>query len=354
MMAGGGASGGARPDRHPCGGPDRHIPVMLAEVLAALQPANGETYIDGTFGAGGYSSAILAAADSHVIAIDRDPTAIAGGTALAEAYAPRLTLVEGVFSELDIHAQGAGPIHGVVLDIGVSSMQLDQPERGFSFLGDGPLDMRMGDAGPTAADIVNGASEALLADIFFHLGEERRAYALARAIVEDRGETPFLTTRSLAELCARVVGRGHHDDKHPATRAFQALRIYVNDELGELERALFAAERVLAPGGRLVVVSFHSLEDRIIKQFFATRSGLEAGPSRYQPARSEQIAPSFQLINRGAVKPTEDEVAANPRARSAKLRSGVRTAAAPWPETALAPRLPEHGAGRGRPKRAKR
>jgi 16S rRNA (cytosine1402-N4)-methyltransferase len=229
--------------------------VLLDEVLAALKPANGETFIDGTFGAGGYTSAILDAAETHVVAIDQDPHALASGQALVEKYAPRLTLREGRFGDLDQIAADAGipGADGVVLDIGVSSMQLDHAERGFSFMSDGPLDMRMARAGESAADVVREASEELLADIFYHLGEERRSRAVARAIARVRESNEITTTRQLADLVQRTLGRGKGDDKHPATRVFQALRIYVNDELGQLMDALSAAERGLKPGGRLVV-----------------------------------------------------------------------------------------------------
>lgn len=306
--------------------PAPHIPVMLDEVIAALAPAAGETHVDGTFGAGGYTRAILAGG-AGVIAIDRDPTAIAAGAALVAASAGRLTLVEGRFGELDQHvaALGRAPVDGVVLDIGVSSMQLDRAERGFSFRTDGPLDMRMGSDGPTAADVVNTSSERELARIFWLYGEEKRANALARAIVQDRDAAPFLTTRALADLCGRVVG-GRPGDIHPATRAFQALRIHVNGELDELADALAAAERVLAEGGRLVVVTFHSLEDRIVKRFLADRSRERAGGSRHAP-ETDIAAPTFRLALKGSLAASDAEARANPRARSAKLRAAIRTGA---------------------------
>ena len=296
-----------------------HHPVMLAEVMAALQPRAGEVIVDGTFGGGGYTRAILASG-ARVVAIDRDPAAIARAERLA-AEAPGLAVVEGRFAELDEHARAAGhdAVDGVVLDIGVSSFQLDEAERGFSFRFDGPLDMRMGGHGPTAADIVNTAEERDLAALFRIYGEERRASALARAIVTDR---PFHTTAELAGLCERVV-RQARDGIHPATRAFQALRIAVNDELGELARALAAAERVLRAGGRLVVVAFHSLEDRIVKRFLAARTKVEAG-SRHMPV-ADAPAPSFEPIGRKALTASAEEAGRNPRARSAKLRAGRRT-----------------------------
>lgn len=266
MNGSGGAAGSAT------GGPARHVPVLLAEVLAALQPKSGEIYLDGTFGAGGYTRGILEAADCRVIALDRDPTAIAAGQAMVEEFGGRLTLIGTEFAEMEEAAAPFGRLDGIVLDIGVSSMQLDEAERGFSFRFDGPLDMRMAGEGESAADLVNSRSEAELADIFYHYGEERLARPIARAIVHDRKATPFRSTKQLAELIGRIV-RSKPGDIHPATRSFQALRIAVNDELNELASALHAAERLLKPGGRLVVVSFHSLEDRIVKVFLATRSG---------------------------------------------------------------------------------
>ncbi len=306
-----------------------HLPVMLPEVLAALAPAPGEIHIDGTFGAGGYTSAILQAG-ADVIAIDRDQTAIARGADVQAEFPGRLRLVNGRFGQLDEHANafGVASVDGVVLDIGVSSMQLDQAERGFSFRNDGPLDMRMGQDGPTAADIVNFLPEKDLSRIFWVLGEERRAGNLARAIVEDRVGEPYLRTRQLASLAERVIGVKYGSKRaeiHPATRAFQALRIYVNDELGELGEALAAAERILKPGGRLVVVTFHSLEDRIVKRFFADRSRDKAGGSRHAP-EIDVPEPTFTLLTKGALAASDDETGNNPRARSAKLRAGLRTA----------------------------
>jgi 16S rRNA (cytosine1402-N4)-methyltransferase len=305
----------------------RHIPVLLHEVIAALSPADGERHVDGTFGAGGYSRAILAAADTRVLGIDRDPLAISAGEAAGEA---RLTLCRGVYSRMDVIADEAGfsPADGVVLDIGVSSMQIDDAERGFSFQKDGPLDMRMSGEGPSAADVVNRASEAMLADILFHYGEERRSRAIARAIVAERKARSYGRTSELVATVETVLGRGRPDMIHPATRTFQALRIFVNDELGELSRGLAAAERLLAPDGRLAVVTFHSLEDRIVKRFLAARCGRQAGPSRHMPDLPS-AAPSFALIGKGALGPADAETASNPRARSAKLRAARRTSAAP-------------------------
>jgi 16S rRNA (cytosine1402-N4)-methyltransferase len=316
----------------------RHIPVLLPDVLSALAPLAGGTFIDGTFGAGGYTSAILhAAPTSRVLAIDRDPTAVAAGQSLVGEARGRLTLIQGTFGELDSIATEAGlaPADGVVLDIGVSSMQLENPERGFSFQGDGPLDMRMGGDGPTAADIVNAADAADLADIFFHLGEERRSRAVARAIVARRGEKPFARTSELAELAEKVLGRPKVAGRHAATRIFQALRIYVNDELGQLMHGLTAAERVLKPGGRLAVVTFHSLEDGIVKRFLRRRAEAERQGSRHlPPGASPKFAPSFRITHQRPLTAGEDELAANPRARSAKLRMATRTETPPWPADA--------------------
>ncbi|MCX5515932.1 16S rRNA (cytosine(1402)-N(4))-methyltransferase [Kaistia algarum] len=333
------------------GGPPRHVSVLLREVLEHLAPALDGVYIDGTFGLGGYTRAILASG-ARVVAIDRDPTAIAGGAGLVADAAGRLTLSEGRFGELDEIAEMVGfdAVDGVVLDIGVSSMQLDEAERGFSFRFDGPLDMRMGGDGPSAADIVNAMEPRDLARIFSVLGEEKRAAALARAIAEDRKKTPFLRTLEFAGLCERVVGKRQSDPIHPATRAFQALRIYVNRELDELGDALAAAERILKPGGRLVVVSFHSLEDRIVKRFLAERSEARAGGSRHLPEQS--IAPpTFSLVGKGPVLPGVDEIRTNPRARSAKLRAAIRTEAParPFdPAAAGVPSLPNFDQERSR------
>ncbi|WP_298960408.1 16S rRNA (cytosine(1402)-N(4))-methyltransferase RsmH [uncultured Methylobacterium sp.] len=317
-----------------------HVPVLLDEVVQALDlDRPGATVVDGTFGAGGYSRAILAACpQGRVVAIDRDPTAIAAGRPLADESGGRLTLAEGRFGDLDALARehGLPAADGVVLDIGVSSMQLDRAERGFSFRQDGPLDMRMEGRGTSAADLVNEASEAELADIVYHYGEERRARAVARAILEARRKGPIETTTALADLVAAVVRAEPGSPIHPATRTFQGLRIAVNDELGELVRALHAAERLLKPGGRLVVVTFHSLEDRIVKQFLSARSGRAVTASRHLPMAAEPPPRSFTLVTKGPVGPSEAECRANPRARSAKLRAGARTdAPAPPPLSAL-------------------
>ncbi|MDM9628644.1 16S rRNA (cytosine(1402)-N(4))-methyltransferase RsmH [Rhizobium sp. S152] len=305
------------------GGPVRHIPVLLKEVLVALEPGAGKVVLDGTFGAGGYTSAILAAG-ADVIALDRDPTAIAAGQALVAANGGRLKLIHSQFSHLADHAPESG-LDGVVLDIGVSSMQIDEADRGFSFQKNGPLDMRMSAAGVSAADVVNRAKVADLIRIFHYLGEESQSPRIAHAIEKRRAEKPFETTRDLAGLIEVVTPRKMKDKIHPATRVFQALRIFVNDELGELAQALFAAERALKPGGRLVVVTFHSLEDRIVKTFFSDRAGKAVG-SRHMPVAHERAA-TFDRIGKPMVSASDAEAELNPRARSAKLRAGLRTSA---------------------------
>ncbi|HXN67014.1 MAG TPA: 16S rRNA (cytosine(1402)-N(4))-methyltransferase RsmH [Bradyrhizobium sp.] len=304
----------------------RHIPVLGREAVEMLEPRDGGIYLDATFGAGGYSRAILDIPGTRVIGIDRDRSAIAGGFDLAERSGGRLTLVEDRFSNLaEICAsQGVETVDGVVMDVGVSSMQLDEAGRGFSFRTSGPLDMRMGHGGPTAADVIARASEADLANIIYVFGEERHSRAVARAIVAARKEAPIATTRALADIVAKVV-RSKPGEIHPATRTFQGLRIFVNEELDELHLALSAAERVLKPGGRLVVVSFHSLEDRIVKNFLVERARAGGG-SRHLPEIA-QAAPSFAVLTKRPVTPDEAEIAANPRARSAKLRAAERTEA---------------------------
>nr|WP_163268076.1 16S rRNA (cytosine(1402)-N(4))-methyltransferase RsmH [Chelativorans alearense] len=313
MMAGPGGESSAG------GGLARHIPVLLEAVIAALDPAPGKTIVDGTFGAGGYTGALLKRGAS-VVAIDRDPDAIAGGQALAARFGSRLRLELGRFSEMEAIAGGA--VDGVVLDVGVSSMQLDEAERGFSFRKEGPLDMRMGREGPSAADVVNRLKAGDLARIFGLLGEERHAGRIGRAIERRRAEKPFETTGDLAALVERTIGRKPTDKIHPATRVFQALRIFVNDELGELARALFAAERILKPGGVLAVVTFHSLEDRIVKRFLTARSGAVGGSRHLPEAAAPQ--PIFEKPQK-PVAPGKAETDQNPRARSARLRAARRT-----------------------------
>jgi 16S rRNA (cytosine1402-N4)-methyltransferase len=307
--------------------PAPHIPVLLDEVIAGLAPCAGETHVDGTFGAGGYTRALLAAGVT-VIAFDRDPDAIADGQALVAASDGRLQLVPETFSRLAdaLDERGIGHVDGVTLDIGVSSMQLDRAERGFSFQADGPLDMRMGQSGPSAADFLNEAEESDIADVLFYLGEERQSRRVARAIVAAR---PITRTSELATIVRRALGYREHDKKDPATRTFQAIRIHVNRELDELEDGLAAAERALKPGGRLAVVSFHSLEDRIVKRFLKERSGTSAGSRHLPDISGSAPAPSFEAVAR-PVRAGEAELARNPRSRSATLRVARRTEASIW------------------------
>ena len=326
------------------GGLAPHIPVLGGPAIEFLNIRDGGVYVDGTFGAGGYTRAILAAANCTVIGIDRDQTAIALGAGLVEDAKGRLTLIEDRFSNLDavVRSTNQDKVDGVVLDLGVSSMQLDTAERGFSFRLDGPLDMRMSGEGISAADVINAASERDLANIIFVLGEERQSRGIARAIVKARVQARIETTRALADIVASVV-RSRPGDIHPATRTFQALRIYVNDELGELVVALEAAERVLKPGGRLVVVSFHSLEDRIVKTFLARRSKTPGG-SRHAPEVKSPV-PTFRVLTKRPVVANEIEIAHNPRARSARLRVAERaeTPAREDDVSDLLPRLPSFG-----------
>jgi 16S rRNA (cytosine1402-N4)-methyltransferase len=300
-----------------------HIPVMLGEVLQALSPRDGEHILDGTFGGGGYASAILDAAQCTLWAIDRDPAAIARGAALASRHPGCLHLIEGKFGDLValLHTAGVDRLDGVVLDLGLSSFQIDDAGRGFSFMRDGPLDMRMGQDGPSAADLVANLPEAELADLLYRFGEERMSRRIARAIVRARAEMQIVSTGQLASIIRGVMPPAR-DGIHPATRSFQALRIRVNDELGEIERALAGAASVLSPGGRLVVVSFHSLEDRLVKNFFAEASGRLPNPSRHDPRGLAPIeAPAFRLLTPKALRPGADEVRNNPRSRSARLRA---------------------------------
>lgn len=305
-----------------------HVPVLIEPVLAALSLQPGQRVVDGTFGAGGYSRAFLATG-AEVIAFDRDPSA----RRFAEGLGDRFRLVEARFSEMAVE-MGADSVDGVALDLGVSSMQLDEADRGFSFMRDGPLDMRMGDTGQTAADIVNTADLKDLARILWVYGEERQSRRIAAAIGRRRAETPFTRTLDFAEFVERVLGGRRGAKVHPATRTFQGLRIAVNEELSELEAGLQAAEEVLKAGGRLAVVTFHSLEDRIVKAFLTERSGRTPGGSRHAPPVQAGAQPSFQLVFNGAQGPDEAEIAANPRARSAKLRAAIRTTAPVWKEAA--------------------
>jgi 16S rRNA (cytosine1402-N4)-methyltransferase len=305
-----------------------HIPVLLDEVMTGLAIQPGETHVDGTFGAGGYSRAMLEFG-ARVYAFDRDPSAIREGVSLADESGGRLTLVPERFSRMRqaLARQGVEAVDGVALDIGVSSMQFDQAERGFSFQADGPLDMRMGDDGQSAADFLNGADEAEIADVIYRYGEEPKSRRIARAIVAAR---PIERTGQLAEIVRRAVGWHPGMKKDPATRTFQAIRIHLNEELDELEDGLEAAEQVLGPGGRLAVVTFHSLEDRIVKRFLRERSGAVPAGSRHLPASvSRGPAPTFEAVAK-PVRPGETELHANPRARSATLRVARRTSASPW------------------------
>jgi 16S rRNA (cytosine1402-N4)-methyltransferase len=310
-----------------------HEPVLLNEVVEGLAIVPGETLVDGTFGAGGYTRALLGRGAGRVIGFDRDPDAIAKGPSLVPD--PRLTLIEERFSQMDrvLADRGLLPVDGIALDIGVSSMQLDQSERGFSFSNDGPLDMRMSQSGESAADFLNHADEAEIARVLKEYGEEPRARAVARAIVAAR---PLTRTAELAAVVRRALGYRQGQKSDPATRTFQAIRIHLNAELDELEQGLRAAERSLRPGGRLAVVTFHSLEDRIVKRFLRTRSGATPAGSRHRPLAAAGPAPTFEQIAK-PVSPSEAELARNPRARSARLRTAIRTAAPAWDQEKAAP-----------------
>ncbi len=312
-----------------------HEPVMLAEVLSVLKPRDGGIYVDGTFGAGGYTRAILDKARCKVVAIDRDPDAIRVGRVLVQTYGERLTLIEGRFGDMQALLSDTGAVDGVALDIGVSSMQIDEAARGFSFMRDGPLDMRMSQEGATAADAVNTLAPEQLSRIIHIFGEEPRARAIARAIVRARTDAPITTTGALVAAVERATGRRRPQDRiHPATRTFQALRVHVNGEFDELVAGLHAAEKLLAPGGRLVVVTFHSLEDRIVKRFFTSRAGKLPSASRHLPETEKRPPPSFELPFKGHLEASTTEIARNPRARSAKLRAGIRTQAPAMPSIA--------------------
>ena len=312
-----------------------HVPVLLNQVIRTLAPRPGGAYVDGTFGAGGYTAAILGAADCRVAAIDCDPDAIERGRPLRDRYRGRLTLIEGRFGDMErlVRAVTDAPVDGVALDIGVSSPQIDTPERGFSFRYDGPLDMRMSRSGPTAADVVNGAAEADLSKIIFTLGEERAARRIARAIVSARRSAAIERTLQLAEIVRSVMPAavGSID---PATRTFHALRLHVNGELEELDRGLRGAERLLRPGGRLAVVCFHSLEDRRVKRFLRDRSADAPRGSRHRPEPARRRPPTFRLLHRRAIAPSPGEIAANPRARSSRLRAAERTDNPAWGDNA--------------------
>jgi 16S rRNA (cytosine1402-N4)-methyltransferase len=309
-----------------------HTPVMLREVLESLSPQAGETYVDGTFGAGGYSRALLNAANCTVYGIDRDPDAVEIGKKLAQEN-PRFQILQGNFSEMDklLESQNITHVDGVVLDLGVSSMQLDQAERGFSFQKEGPLDMRMEQRGETAAHLLNTLSEKEIAHIIWYYGDEPKSRSIARAIVSHRQKALFTNTLDLTKIIHSICKRHPGQKIDPATKTFQAIRIYINKEIESLEQGLMAAERLLKEGGRLVIVSFHSLEDRPVKAFLQLRSGKSLGTSRHQlSVTREEKSPTFQLIQKKTIAPTDAEIRSNPRARSAKLRWAVRTSAQPW------------------------
>lgn len=321
-----------------------HIPVMLDHVIEHMAPKAGDVILDGTFGGGGYTRRLLETADCRVLGVDRDPDAKERAKPIYEEFGDRFQLLAGPFGDLEDLAAEAGvtALDGVVFDLGVSSFQLDEAERGFSFMRNGPLDMRMSQAGASAADVVNNASEGDLADIIFQLGEERESRRIARQIARERKEAAFETTLQLAECIERSVGGRRGKKTHPATKSFQALRMFVNDELGELARGLIGAERMLKPGGRLVVVTFHSLEDRMVKTYMADRSGKKEGGSRFVPVVDQSgPSPSFEQVRKVSA-PESEEIAANARARSSRLRSAVRTEAPAWEEEIDMPtRLPD-------------
>lgn len=314
-----------------------HVPVLLNPLLRAVAPVEG-VWLDGTFGAGGYTRGLLEAGAAKVIGVDRDPMVFEMAEAWAAEYGDRLELVEGVFSRLDDYSDDL--LDGVVLDLGVSSMQLDLAERGFSFMRDGPLDMRMSSQGPSAADLVAEAGEEELADIIFLFGEDRASRRIAKAIVKARAEAPITTTLQLAGIVESVLPRQKPGQSHPATRTFQALRIAVNDEYSELASGLEAAERALKPGGLLAVVTFHSVEDRMVKRFFQQRSGGAGRANRYAP-ETEETAPRFEIVNRKAIGPDAEELDLNPRARSSRLRVGRRTEAPAGPVDRKALGMPQ-------------
>lgn len=326
-------------DRTPSSGP--HVPVLLRPLLKAVAPVSGR-WLDGTFGAGGYTRGLLEAGAEHVTGVDRDPLAFELAEPWLGDYGDRITLQQGVFSRMDEYAQD---LDGVVLDLGVSSMQLDLAERGFSFMRDGPLDMRMSQSGPSAADLVAELTEVQLADILFHYGEERASRRIAKAIVKARAEAPITTTLQLAEIVEGCLPRSKPGQSHPATRSFQALRIAVNAEYEELFNGLLAAERALKPGGLLAVVTFHSVEDRMVKRFFQHRAGKTGRANRYAP-ETEEIPSQFELVTRKAVGPDDEELADNPRSRSARLRVGRRTAAEPVAISAKDLSMPQLKEGR--------
>ena len=309
-----------------------HLSVMPNEVLEYMAPKDGEVYVDGTFGAGGHTKSLLEAANCKVFAIDRDPTVGVYVSTLSKEFDGRIEFLQGCFGDMEelLKAKGVSEVDGILLDIGVSSMQIDTPERGFSFSNDGPLDMRMGDSGTSASDFINSAEEREIADILFKYGGEKKSRKIAKAIVMARSEEPITRTAQLVEIIRNAV-KVYNDTINPATRTFQALRMWVNDELGELERSLRAAENLLSPGGRLVVITFHSGEDSIVKEFLNKRSGKARGFSRHQPIPvSDDVPPTFSTMASKAIAPSKDEVFDNPRARSAKLRAAKRLDSPSW------------------------
>ena len=327
-----------------------HIPVLLSEVATAMAPRDGGVYVDGTFGAGGYAQKLLAAAECTVLAIDRDPTAFVFAAPLKDQFGDRLVCLEGCFGNMGelVAAAGYQTVDGVMLDLGVSSMQLDQAERGFSFMKDGPLDMRMAQDGPSAADLIATMSEAEIANVLFLYGEERASRRIAKAIVKARAAAPITTTLELADLIAGQLPRSKPGQSHPATRSFQAIRIAVNGEYDALYQGLMASERALKPGGKLAVVTFHSTEDRMVKRFLQMRAGTTGNANRYAP-EAEQETPAFTLKSRKAIGPDAQELEENPRSRSAKLRVAIRSdAPADLAGETLAPRdigMPTLGKG---------
>ncbi len=319
------ASNADRTDMYKDGG---HISIMASEMVSYLNPVDGGVYVDGTFGAGGHTRCLLEAANCHVYAIDCDPYVEIFVEKLKQEFGDRITFIQGKFGDMEelLEEYGVKHVDGIFLDIGVSSMQVDTAERGFSFMYDGPLDMRMGNDGANVADFINSAEEEEIANIIYKYGDERKSRRIAKAIIFNRDDEPITRTKQLADIVAKAVGRGKKDTINPATRTFQALRIFINDELGELEKALESSERILSAGGRIAIITFHSGEDRIVKEYFNSKSGKNTGYSRHYPVpEKEAIEPVFRLVTKKAISPSEDEVSINSRSRSAKLRVAEKT-----------------------------